>query len=271
MWTSAVGKARGALVGIRGCSGPMQERSKVASYLALHLFSGAANSHSHSHSHTRTFTYPPLSIDSTHLSSPFLIFPPPSATPHPTQHNTPITSWLQAKRSPITCCGEAASLVNNANCIAAQPAYANSRPEGLDPVMEQYNASLPYDRLFYAQDIAGSIAFARANKNNGILTDAEFAAIEKGFAQIKEEWASNSFEVKANDEDIHTANERRLSEIIGKDIGGKLHTGRSRNEQVATDMRLWLREQLHTLEDYLKLLIQTSVQRAEAEIDVLVR
>jgi argininosuccinate lyase len=161
--------------------------------------------------------------------------------------------------------------VNKANCIAAQPEYANSRPEGLDPVMEQYNASLPYDRLFYAQDIAGSIAFARANKNNGILTDAEFAAIEKGFAQIKEEWASNSFEVKANDEDIHTANERRLSEIIGKDIGGKLHTGRSRNEQVATDMRLWLREQLHTLEDYLKLLIQTSVQRAEAEIDVLVR
>jgi argininosuccinate lyase len=62
--------------------------------------------------------------------------------------------------------------------------------------MEQYNASLPYDRLFYAEDIAGSIAFARANKNNGILTADEFAAIEKGMAQIKEEWASNSFEVK---------------------------------------------------------------------------
>ena len=107
--------------------------------------------------------------------------------------------------------------------------------------MEQYNASLPYDRLFYAQDIAGSIAFARANKNNGILTADEFAAIEKGFVQIKEEWANNTFVVKPNDEDIHTANERRLSEIIGKDIGGKLHTGRSRNEQVATDMRLYAR------------------------------
>jgi argininosuccinate lyase len=137
--------------------------------------------------------------------------------------------------------------------------------------MEQYNASLPYDRLFYAEDIAGSIAFARANLNTGILTQDEFAAIEKGLVQIKEEWASNSFVVKDNDEDIHTANERRLSEIIGKDIGGKLHTGRSRNEQVATDMRLWLREQLRTLEGYLKLLIQTSVQRAEAEIDILVR
>ena len=60
-------------------------------------------------------------------------------------------------------------------------------------------------------------------------------------------------------------------QVIGKEIGGKLHTGRSRNEQVVTDMRLWLREELRTLEGYLIQLIQTSVQRAEAEIDVLVR
>ena len=81
--------------------------------------------------------------------------------------------------------------------------------------MEQYNASLPYDRLFYAQDIAGSIAFARANFNNGILTKDEFAAIEKGLHQVKQEWADDTFVIKANDEDIHTANERRLSEIVG--------------------------------------------------------
>lgn len=142
--------------------------------------------------------------------------------------------------------------------------------EGLDPVMEQYNASLPYDRIFYKEDIAGSIAFARANYNTGILTKDEFAAIEKGLAQVKEEWANGTFEVKANDEDIHTANERRLSEIIGKDIGGKLHTGRSRNEQVATDMRLWLREELRKLEGFLKDLIKVTVARAEREIDVLV-
>jgi argininosuccinate lyase len=147
---------------------------------------------------------------------------------------------------------------------------ANVDAEGLDPVMEQYNASLPYDRLFYAEDIAGSVAFARANCATGILTQDEFAAIEKGLGQIKQEWAADSFVVKDNDEDIHTANERRLSEIIGKEIGGKLHTGRSRNEQVATDMRLWLREQLRTLEGYLTLLIKTSIQRAEAEIDILV-
>ena len=142
--------------------------------------------------------------------------------------------------------------------------------EGLDPIMEQYNASLPYDRLFYSQDIAGSIAFARANYNNGILTSSEFSAIEKGLAQVKKEWANDTFEIKQNDEDIHTANERRLSEIIGKDIGGKLHTGRSRNEQVATDMRLWLREELRRIEGELKDLIKVAVSRAEAEIHILV-
>ncbi|PVH99230.1 argininosuccinate lyase [Periconia macrospinosa] len=153
--------------------------------------------------------------------------------------------------------------------VAENMLWGGRFTEGLDPVMEQYNTSLPYDRRFYAEDIAGSIAFARANMNNGVLTKDEFAAIEKGFAQIKEEWANNTFKVQPNDEDIHTANERRLSEVIGKEIGGKLHTGRSRNEQVVTDMRLWLREELRTLEGYLIQLIQTSVQRAEAEIEVL--
>jgi argininosuccinate lyase len=136
--------------------------------------------------------------------------------------------------------------------------------------MEQYNASLPYDRIFYTQDIAGSIAFARANFNNGILTADEFSAIENGLQQVKQEWANGTFKVKANDEDIHTANERRLSEIVGKDIGGKLHTGRSRNEQIATDMRLWLREELRKLEGYLKDLIKVTIARADKEIDVLV-
>ena len=95
--------------------------------------------------------------------------------------------------------------------------------------MVQYNMSLPYDRILWQQDIAGSIAFARANTKSGILSPHEFSEIERGFAQIAEEWRTNTFEAKENDEDIHTANERRLGEIIGKEIGGKLHTGRSRN------------------------------------------
>jgi argininosuccinate lyase len=91
--------------------------------------------------------------------------------------------------------------------------------------MEAYNESIHFDRAFYAQDIAGSIAFARANVGTGILTQAEFAAIEKGLKEILEEWRSNKFEIRPGvDEDIHTANERRLGEIIGTEIAGKLHT-----------------------------------------------
>lgn len=135
--------------------------------------------------------------------------------------------------------------------------------------MVQYNESLPYDRILWRQDIAGSIAFARANTKSGILSAHEFSEIERGFKQIAEEWSTNTFVAKENDEDIHTANERRLSEIIGKDIGGKLHTGRSRNEQIATDLRLWLRDELRKLDNFLSDLIKVCIARAESEIDYL--
>ena len=91
--------------------------------------------------------------------------------------------------------------------------------------MVKYNESIYFDRAFYAQDIAGSVAFARANVKTGILTQDEFKTIEKGFRQVLEEWQGNKFEIKPGvDEDIHTANERRLGEIIGTRIAGKLHT-----------------------------------------------
>jgi len=91
--------------------------------------------------------------------------------------------------------------------------------------MEAYNESLSFDRAFFAQDVAGSIAFARANVTTGILTQHEFATIEMGLKQVLEEWRTEKFVIKPGaDEDIHTANERRLGEIIGTDIAGKLHT-----------------------------------------------
>lgn len=91
--------------------------------------------------------------------------------------------------------------------------------------MVKYNESIYFDRAFYAQDIAGSIAFARANVATGILSKNDFDAIEKGLKQVLEEWRSDTFEIRpGTDEDIHTANERRLGEIIGKEIAGKLHT-----------------------------------------------
>ena len=100
--------------------------------------------------------------------------------------------------------------------------------------MTKYNQSIHYDRAFYAQDIAGSVAWARANHNRGILSAEEFAIIEDGLRKVQQEWKEDKFKINEEiDEDIHTANERRLSELVGKEIGGKLHTGRSRNEQVS--------------------------------------
>ncbi|KAK1081110.1 argininosuccinate lyase [Friedmanniomyces endolithicus] len=140
----------------------------------------------------------------------------------------------------------------------------------VDPVMMQYNESLTFDRVFYSQDIRGSIAYARANTHTGILTQHEFSEIERGLKQVQKEWETNTFEVRPEvDEDIHTANERRLGEVIGKEIAGKLHTGRSRNDQVATDMRLWLRDQLDKLEGYLVDFLRVIAARAEKEIEAV--
>ncbi|KAI9801303.1 MAG: hypothetical protein M1833_002873 [Piccolia ochrophora] len=141
---------------------------------------------------------------------------------------------------------------------------------GLDPLMVSYNESIYYDKAFYAQDIRGSIAYARANCKLGILTRAEFDAIESGFGKVEAEWTAGTFEIKPGvDEDIHTANERRLGEIIGTNIAGKLHTGRSRNDQVATDMRLWLRDELRKIETFLLDFLKVISARAEQELDYI--
>ncbi|KAL7970933.1 argininosuccinate lyase [Trichoderma sp. SZMC 28014] len=135
--------------------------------------------------------------------------------------------------------------------------------------MHQYNASISYDSRLYKEDILGSIAFARANAKSGIISDADFAEIERGLREVLKEWEAEAFAIKPNDEDIHTANERRLGEIIGKDIAGKLHTGRSRNEQVVCDMRMWLRERILEIDSQLVAFVKVITARAGSEIDYL--
>jgi len=109
---------------------------------------------------------------------------------------------------------------------------------GTDPIMEKFNESLWFDKRMWAQDIRGSVAYAKAIGKVGIISDEEVELLIDGLGEVYKEWEEGNFEIKAGDEDIHTANERRLTEIIGP-TGGKLHTGRSRNDQVATDTRLW--------------------------------
>ncbi|QPG73527.1 argininosuccinate lyase [Brettanomyces nanus] len=138
-----------------------------------------------------------------------------------------------------------------------------------DPLMDLYNASLPYDKKMYAADLEGTRVYTMGLEKLGLLTSTELTEIHRGLTQINDEWISGKFEEKPGDEDIHTANERRLGEIIGRHIAGKVHTGRSRNDQVAVDMRLFVRGELTKVSNHLRTLIQTLIKRAEKEIDYL--
>ncbi len=139
-----------------------------------------------------------------------------------------------------------------------------------DPLMVRLNASLPFDRRLWDADITGSIAWARAICRAGLLTEGERDALVAGLEAVRAEIAADPSAAfaGATDEDIHSYVERRLTERIGP-LAGKLHTGRSRNDQVATDVRLWLREQVANLDAALVGLIRTACDRAEAELDVL--
>lgn len=137
-----------------------------------------------------------------------------------------------------------------------------------DPLMHEFNQSLRYDKRMYEADIRGSIAYSKALTLVGILTQEEEGKIIDGLNTVLKEWKTGTFQAQPDDEDIHTANERRLSEIIGP-LGGKLHTGRSRNDQVATDMRLWLLTEIKTVVQGLKGLIRVMVERADEEKDIL--
>lgn len=134
--------------------------------------------------------------------------------------------------------------------------------------MHEFNQSLKYDRRMWDADIRGSIAYAKSLCRAGLLTKQEETAILGGLNSVAKEWTEGSFKIQADDEDIHTANERRLTEIIGA-LGGKLHTGRSRNDQVATDMRIWLLTEVKTVEESLKALLRVMIERADKEVDIL--
>ena len=140
--------------------------------------------------------------------------------------------------------------------------------DALDPLMEEFNASIGFDWRLWQADIRGSQAYARALARAGLLTEEEAARVVAGLERVADEWRADRFVIQAGDEDIHTANERRLTELIGA-VAGKLHTGRSRNDQVATDLRLWLREALLARAEQLRRLIGVATDRAESELDLL--
>jgi argininosuccinate lyase len=136
--------------------------------------------------------------------------------------------------------------------------------------MEAFNASISFDKRMFQVDVTASIAYSAQLLVQGLINEHEARELERGLKQVAHEWRNNSFKLIPSDEDIHTANERRLGEIVGTEISGKLHTGRSRNDQVATDFRMYVRDACLELSVHVKQLIGAVVVRAEKEIDVLV-
>ncbi|MGB1361141.1 MAG: argininosuccinate lyase [Alphaproteobacteria bacterium] len=139
---------------------------------------------------------------------------------------------------------------------------------GPSAIMEEINASIGFDKRMYKQDIAGSIAHATMLAENGIITKKDCASIIKGLTKIESEIESGKFKFSTALEDIHMNIESRLKDIIG-DAGGRLHTGRSRNDQVATDFRLWVRDAIDDTTIALRQLIKELINKAEKNADVV--
>ena len=119
--------------------------------------------------------------------------------------------------------------------------------QGLHPVIERFNASIGFDITLLQEDLDGSVAHARMLAACGVISDDEARQLSEGLETIRTEAAAGEFQPGLADEDVHFAVERRLIALLGP-VGKKLHTGRSRNDQVGTDLRLWLRRRLDDLD-----------------------
>lgn len=140
--------------------------------------------------------------------------------------------------------------------------------EDQSDLMKQFNDSFRFDHRLYSVDIQGSIAYAEALHLAGLLSSDERTSIQQGLEKIKNEFDVGEFDLKAGDEDIHTAIERRLFEVIGKPAG-KLHTGRSRNDQVALDLRLYIMQEIMQMIELLEHIQKKIITKAEAHLDVI--
>lgn len=134
--------------------------------------------------------------------------------------------------------------------------------EPVSDLVKRYTASVFFDKRMAEQDIRGSLAHAKMLAKQSIISEADLAAIQKGMTQIQAEISRGEFNWNLDDEDVHLNIEKRLTALIG-DAGKRLHTGRSRNDQVATDIRLWLRDTLDQIDELLKQYIAALIDLAE--------
>src|SRR5262245_37170607 len=140
--------------------------------------------------------------------------------------------------------------------------------EPVSEIVKRYTASVDFDRRLAEVDIDGSLAHARMLAAAGVLSAADLAAIESGMATIRGEIARGEFAWSRDLEDVHLNIEKRLTTLVG-DAGKRLHTGRSRNDQVATDIRLWLRGEIDALCSQLVALRHALLDLAERNVDTI--
>ncbi|HEY8047649.1 MAG TPA: argininosuccinate lyase, partial [Ramlibacter sp.] len=140
--------------------------------------------------------------------------------------------------------------------------------EPMSELVQRYTGSVAFDQRMWRADIEGSLAHARMLAAQGIISAEDLAAIEKGLEQVAHEIEAGSFEWKLELEDVHLNVEARLTQIVG-DAGKRLHTGRSRNDQVATDLRLWLRGEIDNIRAGLVELQRALVDLADRHADVV--
>lgn len=137
-----------------------------------------------------------------------------------------------------------------------------------DELFARFNNSFHFDWRLYEADIRGSVAYAQALARANLLTAPEAEAIVRGLAKVRDEFARGEFVSKPDDEDIHTAVERRLFELVGEPAH-KLHTGRSRNDQVATDTRLFVMDAIDHIRESVRTLQSALIAQAEQHLDTL--
>ena len=148
----------------------------------------------------------------------------------------------------------------------ASKAWSGRFSEPVSELVKRYTGSVFFDNRMAAQDIRGSLAHARMLCRQGMISADDLAAIERGMAAIADEIARGEFAWNLDDEDVHLNIEKRLTALIG-DAGKRLHTGRSRNDQVATDIRLWLRDAIDTILALLADFQRAMLDLAEAHAD----
>jgi argininosuccinate lyase len=151
----------------------------------------------------------------------------------------------------------------------SEKAWAGRLPVPPAPDAEAFTTSLPVDRILYPHDLTGSRAHVRALVRAKLLSRREGTRLERGLAAIRRELDGGRFHFLASDEDVHMAVERRLTEIVGP-VGGKLHTGRSRNDQVALDLRLWIRAECDEADAALTRLQRVLVALARRHRDAII-